>query len=87
MHIDLRFEGDQVSGSSGCNTYGASFLAIGGTISFGPFRSTAMACDQPVMAVESAYLRALEGTTAYEVAGSTLHLTGGAAGLTFTRAG
>jgi heat shock protein HslJ len=85
VHIDLRFEGDQVSGSSGCNTYGASFQAIGGTISFGPFRSTAMACDHPVMALESAYLRALEGTTAYEVAGATLHLTGGAADLTFTK--
>ncbi len=85
VHIDLRFEGDQVGGSSGCNTYGASFQAIGGTISFGPFRSTAMACEQPVMALESAYLRALEGSTAYEVAGATLHLTGGAAALTFTK--
>ena len=87
MQIDLRFEGDQVGGSSGCNAYGASFQAIGGTISFGPFRSTAMACEQPVMALESAYLRALEGTTAYQVTGPTLHLTGGAADLTFTRAG
>ena len=37
------------------------------------------------MALESAYLRALEGSTAYEVAGATLHLTGGAAALTFTK--
>jgi heat shock protein HslJ len=87
VHIDLRFQGDQVSGSSGCNTYGASFQAIGGSISFGPFRSTAMACEQPVMALESAYLRALEGSTAYQVAGSTLQLIGGASDLRFTRAG
>jgi heat shock protein HslJ len=65
--IDLRFEGDQASGSSGCNTYGAGFHAIGGSISFDPFRSTAMACEGPVMALESAYLRALEGSTAYQV--------------------
>jgi heat shock protein HslJ len=84
VHIDLRFEGDQVSGSSGCNTYGASFQAIGGSISFGPIRSTAMACANPVMALESAYLRALEGSTTYQVSGSTLHLTGGAADLGFT---
>jgi heat shock protein HslJ len=87
VHIDLRFEGDQVSGSSGCNTYGASFQAIGGTISFGPFRSTAMACEHPVMTLESAYLRALEGTTAYQVSGSSLDLTGGPADLKFTQAG
>ena len=49
----------------GATRYGASFQAIGGTISFGAIRSTAMACEQPVMALESAYLRALEGSTAY----------------------
>jgi heat shock protein HslJ len=87
VHIDLRFEGDQVSGSSGCNSYAASFQAIGGSISFGPFRLTAMACEQPVMALESAYLRALESSTAYQVSGSTLHLTGGASDLSFSRAG
>jgi heat shock protein HslJ len=84
LHIDLRLDGDQASGSSGCNTYGASFQAIGGSISFGPIRSTAMACENQVMAVEAAYLRALEGTTNYQVGGPTLHLTGGAADLTFT---
>jgi heat shock protein HslJ len=86
VHIDLRFEGDQVNGSSGCNTYGAGFQAIGGSISFDPIRSTAMACEQRVIALESAYLRALEGSTAYQVSGPTLHLTGGASSLSFTTA-
>jgi heat shock protein HslJ len=94
VHIDLRFEGNQVSGSSGCNTYGATFRAIGGSISFGPFQSTAMACEHPVMALESAYLHALGSSTAYQVVEPnqqvvrlTLYLTGGAADLTFTPAG
>jgi heat shock protein HslJ len=87
IHIDLTFEGDQASGSAGCNGYGASFQAIGGTISFGPIRQTQKACERPVMEAEAAYLRALEGSTAYEATGSTLQLTGGAADLSFTRSG
>jgi heat shock protein HslJ len=84
LHIDLRFEGDQVSGSSGCNTYGGTFQAIGGSISFGSLHSTQMACDHAVMEAESAYLRSLEGSTAYQTTSTTLHLTGGAADLSFT---
>jgi heat shock protein HslJ len=86
IHIDLRFEGEQVSGSSGCNTYGGTFEAIGGSISFGPLRSTQMACDHRVMEAEAAYLRALDGSTAYEATSTTLHLTGGPVDLMFTAA-
>ena len=85
IRIDLTFEGDQASGSAGCNGYGASFQAIGGTISFGPIRQTQKACERPVMEAEAAYLRALEGATGYQATGSTLQLTGGAADLSFTR--
>jgi len=85
IRIDLTFEGDQASGSAGCNGYGASFQAIGGTISFGPIRQTQKACERPVMEAEAAYLRALAGATGYQATGSTLQLTGGAADLSFTR--
>jgi hypothetical protein len=37
------------------------------------------------MEAEAAYLRALEGSTAYEATGSTLLLTGGPADLSFAR--
>ena len=70
IRIDLTFEGDQASGSAGCNGYGASFQAIGGTISFGPIRQTQKACDRPVMEAEAAYLRSLEGSTAYQASGA-----------------
>jgi heat shock protein HslJ len=93
LHIDLRFDAEQASGSAGCNTYGANFQAIGGSISFGPIRSTQIACEKAVMAAEAAYLRALESTTNYAAYGPTrsapvptLHLTGGAADLTFDAA-
>jgi heat shock protein HslJ len=32
IHIDLRFDADQATGSGGCNEYGAAFQAIGGSI-------------------------------------------------------
>jgi heat shock protein HslJ len=86
IRIDLTFSGNQVSGSSGCNTYGGTFQAIGGSISFGALRSTQMACTHAVMEAEDAYLRSLEGSTAYETTLTTLHLTGGAADLSFTAA-
>jgi heat shock protein HslJ len=84
LRVDLTFAGDQASGSSGCNTYGATFHAIGGSISFGPFRMTQMACDHQVMAAEAAYVRALAGSTAYLATKTTLHLTGGPVDLRFT---
>jgi heat shock protein HslJ len=86
VHIDLLFTTEQASGSSGCNHYSAPFQAIGGSISFGSFASTAMACEQPVMKVEAAYLRALQGSTAYDATHSVLHLTGGPVDLRFTAA-
>jgi len=86
IHIDLTFAGTEASGSAGCNGYGASFEAIGGSISFGPIRSTQKACAQQVMAVEAAYLRALEGSTAYRATKATLHLTGGPVDLSFAAA-
>jgi len=84
IHIDLRFNADQASGSSGCNSYHTTFQAIGGSISFGQIISTAMACKKQVMAAEAAYLRALEGSTSYQTSGSTLHLLGGPVDLAFT---
>jgi heat shock protein HslJ len=86
VHIDLLFTTEQAGGSSGCNHYSAPFQAIGGSISFGPFASTAMACEQAVMKLEAAYVRALEGSTAYHATHSTLHLTGGPVDLMFTAA-
>jgi len=45
-----------------------------------------MACEQAVMKLEAAYVRALEGSTAYHATHSTLHLTGGPVDLMFTAA-
>lgn len=86
LHIDLRFDTENVNGSAGCNTYGGGFEAIGGSISFGPIQSTQIACEKRVMAAEAAYQRALESSTTYHATHSTLHLTGGPVDLTFMAA-
>jgi heat shock protein HslJ len=82
--IDLTFNDGQIDGSAGCNGYGGTFQAIGGAITFGQIRTTQRACHKPVMAAETTYLRAFEGSTAYMASSTTLRLTGGAADLSFT---
>ena len=78
--ITLGFGDDnRVFGSSGCNSYGASYSVNAGEISFGMAISTMMACMQEgVMEQEMAYLAALEAATGYELAGDQLIITYGA---------
>lgn len=68
----------RLSGSAGCNSYSATYTAGSGSISIGPAISTRMACPQPegVMAQEAAYLGALAGAAAYQIAGDVLELRG-----------
>jgi heat shock protein HslJ len=86
--VDLRFQDGEAQGRSGCNTYGGSYDAKGdGSISFGQMSMTAMACDDPVMALESAYLAALQAVSGFQVTGSGLVLTGGTVALSFSSGG
>ena len=85
--IDLHFQESQVSGSSGCNTYGGGYEADDGAISIGPLNGTLMACDPKVMGLESAYLAALDAVSGFQVGGTGLVLTGGDVALTFTAGG
>jgi heat shock protein HslJ len=60
--ITAAFADGQVSGSAGCNSYSGSVSSEGGqTLSFGPLVSTMMACPDPIMDQELAYLGALQG--------------------------
>ena len=60
--ITAAFADGQVSGSAGCNSYSGSVTSEGGqTLSFGPLVSTMMACPDPIMDQELAYLGALQG--------------------------
>lgn len=60
--ITARFEGGQVSGSAGCNSYRGPYTVSGNTISVGALATTKMACLQPegVMAQEALFLEMLQ---------------------------
>jgi heat shock protein HslJ len=84
--VTIEFKGGQVSGVSACNQYGGSYTAdTDGTMKFGPFHSTAMACVPAVGALEHAYMEALGKVTHFSVKG-TLTLTGSGKPLTYENA-
>jgi heat shock protein HslJ len=68
----------RISGSAGCNAFGATFTARAPRLSFGPIVATKKACAAPagVMAQESQYLAALESVASYSIEGSRLELLG-----------
>jgi heat shock protein HslJ len=66
----------KLTGSSGCNTYSATYKTDGAKITIGTAGGTEMACDKPkgVMEQEQAYLSALPLAASYRVEGSMLSL-------------
>jgi heat shock protein HslJ len=76
-------EDGTVSGSSGCNQYTGAFTEADGTLTFGPLASTMMMCDEAAMAVESAYLAALDGTHDFTINGNMLQIVYAAGQLTY----
>lgn len=67
----LAFGGDgTVSGSAGCNTFSGTYALDGTTLSFGPLATTKMACADPTMFVESAFLAAVAGVTGWSLDGA-----------------
>ena len=71
----LAFDADsaRAGGFSGCNRYGGSYTVNGGTLRFGALMMTKMACDRG-MELEIGFMRALERTAGYELAGDALVL-------------
>lgn len=67
----------KVSGSAGCNQYTGMYTVSGSNITFDPsIAITMMACPQPIMDQESAYLKMLGEAKTYSVKGDELTLTG-----------
>ena len=58
-YVDAAFDTRRVSGFSGCNTYDAFYQAGARTLFVTQPRSTMIACAQPSMDLETAYLTAL----------------------------
>lgn len=69
------FDGSQISGSAGCNSYFGSFSAADGEIEIGPLASTLKACpEEGVMEQEAEFLAALESAATYSIMGNRLEM-------------
>ena len=83
-----KFSGGQFSGFAGCNTFTGPYTQSGETIAIGPLAGTKMACEQPLLGVEAAYVQARGAGNTATAAGTTLRLTeqGGFSALEYVRA-
>jgi putative lipoprotein len=85
---DLRFDPGRgtAAGFAGCNRFSGTFQTDGARLRFGPIVATRMACPEPTMQLETAFLGALDATTAYALDGKTLaFLAGERVAARFTR--
>lgn len=82
--VTLRLDATEVGGTAACNQYGGEAERDGDHITFGAMFMTEMACDEPSMALEAAYLDALSRVDTARREADQLRLTGPATELDFT---
>jgi heat shock protein HslJ len=81
----LMLEEELASGFGGCNTFRGPYELDGDSISIGPLAGTLMACEEPKMTAEAAYLPALEAADSWAIEDGELVLSGdGNASLRFS---
>jgi hypothetical protein len=68
--ITLDFQGEEISGSAGCNRYSADYQSSGDSLRVGEIAVTEMACPEPagILEQETAYLAALQAAASYRLA-------------------
>lgn len=74
--ISLKIDGQQAGGSAACNLYGGTIKVSGSSISISALSMTEMACQENLMASETAYLAALPRVTTVARSGRSLVLSG-----------
>lgn len=74
--LTIEFDGEQVSGSAGCNHYFASYLVDGERLTFNNAGVTEMYCAYPegIMEQEAGYLAALQIVDTYRIADGRLQM-------------
>lgn len=87
MRIDAVFAAGRVSGFSGVNTYWAAYEVSGSSLTIDMPASTMMAGPEPLMAVEQAYLSALQEAASFTATQDELVVfaDGGGDLLTYTK--
>lgn len=74
--VTLAFADGQVSGSSGCNSYGGSYKVDGEKITIRSLVSTLMACqDTGIMEQEQTYMQYLQNAQIYQIDSDQLQIT------------
>lgn len=63
-----------VRGNTGCNNFFGNYVLDLYALSFNDISSTEIACDQPIMDVENAFLDVLRNTGSYDIENSVLTL-------------
>jgi heat shock protein HslJ len=82
--VTALFEDGEVGGSAGCNLYGGFYdLAEDGALAIEIGGPTEMACDEPLMALDQAYVAELGDVTSTSATDETLVLEGGGGTLTY----
>ena len=66
LWVEFQVDGGS-NGNAGCNTFFGSLTQTDSGIAVGPLGSTRMACPEPIMGRESAFLSALQQATEFEV--------------------
>lgn len=83
--VTLNVDGSNVSGQAACNQYFGELAIESGRVSTAGFGQTEMACAEPVMALEAAYLSALARIESAHMDGPVMVLTAPGVELRFER--
>jgi heat shock protein HslJ len=83
--ITLSVGGSSVDGQSACNHYFGDFGVVDGRISLTNLGGTEMACEEPVMTLEAAYMQGLAAVQGATVNSDSLALAGPGVLLQFER--
>lgn len=79
----IRFEGGEVGGVAFCNHYGGEYTSDGDAMTITVGAMTEMACEEPLMTLEPAFVAALGEVTGVSVEGDRMTLSGGEVELAF----
>jgi heat shock protein HslJ len=75
VRLEVVFGLASVGGFAGCNTFSGTYGTNGNFVRISPLATTRIACDEEVMAVETAFLEALQGVSFLDRQGQSMLLT------------
>lgn len=86
VEAGLTFNEDgTVTGTSGCNEFGGSYMVDGNDLEFNEIVSTLKLCDTPIMEQEEAVSQMLSDASAYSIEGNMLSIVKNGMKLVLTR--